>query len=45
MQRRREVIPVLTACLQDTNPMVRFWAEDALKDLGVPQQTTATKTP
>jgi hypothetical protein len=45
MQRRREVIPVLTACLQDTNPMVRFWAEDALKDLGAPQQTTATKTP
>jgi hypothetical protein len=40
MQRRREVIPVLTACRQDTNAMVRFWAEEALKELGAPQQTT-----
>jgi hypothetical protein len=45
MLRRREVIPVLTACLRDNNPMVRFWAADALKYLGEPQQTTATKTP
>ncbi len=45
MQRRREVIPVLRACRQDTNAMVRFWAEEALKDLGAPQQTMATKTP
>jgi HEAT repeat protein len=44
MQRRDEVIPVLTACRQDTNAMVRFWAEDALKALGAPQQTTLTKT-
>ncbi len=45
MQRRREVIPVLTACCQDTNAMVRFWAAEALKELGQPQQTTAAKTP
>ena len=45
MQRRREVVPVLTACSQDTNAMVRFWAAEALKELGEPQQTSAAKTP
>src|SRR5205814_5101506 len=45
MQRRREVIPVLTACCQDTNAMVRFWAAEALKELGQPQQASAAKAP
>jgi len=30
MKRREEVVPVLKQCLQDTNQMVRFWAEAAL---------------
>ncbi len=48
VQRRREVIPVLAACSQDTNDpngMVRFWAAEALKQLGQPQPTNAAKTP
>ncbi len=45
MRSRREVIPVLTACCQDTNAMVRFWAAEALKQLGQPQQTSAAKVP
>ena len=44
-QRRSEVIPVLVACRQDTNAMVRFWAEEALKDLAASQETTPTKAP
>jgi len=44
-QRRSEVIPVLVACRQDTNAMVRFWAEEALKDLGASQETAPTKAP
>jgi hypothetical protein len=44
-QSKREVIPVLAACCQDTNAMVRFWAAEALKELGEPQQTSAAKTP
>jgi len=45
MQHRAEVIPVLRACCQDTNAMVRFWAAEALKELGQPLETTAAKTP
>lgn len=45
MQRRSEVIPVLMACRQETNATVRFWAEEALRALGVPIQTTPTNTP
>ena len=45
MQRRREVVPALTACCQDTNAMVRFWAAEALKELGQLQQTVRPKAP
>ena len=33
MRRRDEVVPVLKECLTDTNPMVSFWAQDALNIL------------
>ena len=42
-QHRPQVIPVLTACSGDTNAMVRFWATEALKELG--QHATAANTP
>jgi hypothetical protein len=45
MHRRHEVIPVLAACCQDTNAMVRYWAAEALKELNQSQQTTKTSAP
>jgi hypothetical protein len=43
IQQTNEVIPVLMACCQDTNAMVRYWAIEALKELGQRQLMTADK--
>jgi HEAT repeat protein len=43
MQHRPEAISALIVCSQDTNEMVRFWAAEALKELGQPQQTMEAK--
>jgi hypothetical protein len=45
IHQTNEVLPVLTACCQDTNPMVRYWATEALRELSQRQVLTGDKTP
>jgi hypothetical protein len=45
MHRQPEVVPVLEVYLHDTNPMVRFWSAEALKNLKRAQPATTSKVP
>jgi hypothetical protein len=45
IQHTNDVIPVLRACCQDTNAMVRYWAAEALRELGQRRLITGDKIP